>query len=116
MLNLIPTVSELLKYVLEGSAVALAAFYIPQRKTDPKDIALIALTAALSFWLLDKLAPRVGSGMRQGAGFGVGYGMVGGAEPQPHEFATQRCPVSEQQDQQQDAQYAAAEAYEHQHE
>jgi len=66
------------KYALEGAAVAAAAFYIPQRKSNLQEVAMIALTAALVFAVLDNFAPSVGSGARQGAGFGIGYGMVGG--------------------------------------
>jgi len=78
MLDIVPSFDDLVKYVLQGVGVAVAAFYIPQRKTKLQEIGLISLVAALSFWLLDKFAPEVGRGMRQGAGFGVGYGMVGG--------------------------------------
>ena len=41
---------------------------------------MIALTAAAVFAVLDNFAPNVGSGARQGAGFGIGYTMVGGSE------------------------------------
>lgn len=69
---------SLVKYVLEGAAVAAAAFYIPSRKSDLKEVLMIALTAAAVFAVLDNFAPNVGSGARQGAGFGIGYTMVGG--------------------------------------
>jgi hypothetical protein len=73
-----------IKYLLEGAAVAVAAFYIPQRKVDLQEIALIAVTAAAVFMVLDFFAPSVSVGARQGTGFGIGYKMVGGdpnAEP-----------------------------------
>ena len=70
---------SLVKYVLEGAAVAAAAFYIPSRKSDLKEVLMIALTAAAVFAVLDNFAPNVGSGARQGAGFGIGYTMVGGS-------------------------------------
>ena len=69
--------AALLKYVLEGLAVALAAFYIPQRKVDVKEIVLIALTAAAVFSILDQFSPLTGISARQGAGFGIGLNQVG---------------------------------------
>ncbi len=71
-------VQSLVKYLLEGAAVAAAAFYIPKRKTDLQEVAMIALTAAAVFAVLDNFAPDVSAGARQGAGFGVGYNLVGG--------------------------------------
>lgn len=76
MINL----QDLVKYMLEGAAVALAAFYIPQRKGDLKEIAIIALTAALTFAILDQFAPGIAAGTRQGAGFGIGYNITNGLE------------------------------------
>jgi hypothetical protein len=81
-------VKKLIKYLLEGSAVAIAAFYIPQKKVDPIEIGLIALTAAAIFMILDYFAPSVASGARTGAGFGIGYGLVqgGGDDGAPDEM------------------------------
>lgn len=70
---------SLVKYLLEGLAVAAAAFYIPRVKSDLREIAMIALTAAAVFAVLDQFAPRVAVGARQGAGFGIGFKLVGGA-------------------------------------
>lgn len=75
-------VKRLIKYLLEGLAVAVAAFYIPQKKVDPYEIGLIALTGAAIFMVLDYFAPAVAGGARAGAGFGVGFGLVGGADDQ----------------------------------
>ena len=81
MFNLI----NLVKYLLEGLAVAVAAFYIPQKNMNMKDIAIIALTAAATFAVLDMFSPFTGSGARQGAGFGIGYNMVTGGGFQDQE-------------------------------
>ncbi len=70
--------SNLVKYALEGLAVAVAAFYIPRRNLNLKDIVLIALTAAATFAVLDMFSPFVSVSARQGAGFGIGYNMVTG--------------------------------------
>ena len=71
---------QYLKYLLEGLAVAAAAYYIPQKKTSLKEVAMIALTAAATFAVLDIFAPAVASGARHGAGFGIGANHVGFGE------------------------------------
>lgn len=69
--------TSLIKYLLEGLAVAITAFLLPTANLDGKEIALIALTAAAVFSLLDTLAPEIGTASRQGAGFGIGLKQVG---------------------------------------
>lgn len=75
--------ASLFKYLLEGAAVAFAAFYIPRKNINIGEIAMIALAAAATFALLDVFAPTVSTGARQGSGFGIGYqlstSMTGGA-------------------------------------
>ena len=71
---------QYLKYLLEGLAVAAAAYYIPQKKTSLREVAMIALTAAATFAVLDIFAPAIASGARQGAGFGIGANHVGFGE------------------------------------
>lgn len=70
-------VHSLVKYLLEGLAVAVAAYLIPKKSVQPKEIALIGLTAAAMFAVLDQFAPLVAVGARQGAGFGIGLQQVG---------------------------------------
>jgi hypothetical protein len=70
-------VKNLLKYALEGAAVAVAAYYIPKRKVDLREIAMIAATAAVVFLLLDTFAPSIGEGARLGSGFGIGANQAG---------------------------------------
>ena len=65
------------KYLVEGGAVAVAAYFIPRRKMDLQEVALIAVTAAAVFAILDLYAPSVAAGARQGAGFGIGATQVG---------------------------------------
>ena len=69
--------SRLIKYLVEGGAVAVAAYFIPRRKMDLQEVAMIALTAAAVFAILDLYAPGVAMGARQGAGFGIGAAQVG---------------------------------------
>ena len=71
-------VRRAVKYLVEGSAVALAAFFIPQgRRLKLEEVAMIALTAAATFAVLDMLAPAMSGAARTGAGFGVGANLVG---------------------------------------
>jgi len=70
-------VQRAIKYMVEGLAVSVAAYYIPRKKMNLQEIAMIALTAAAALAVLDMLAPTVGSFARHGAGFGIGAGMVG---------------------------------------
>lgn len=75
-------VSRLGKYSVEGFMVAIAAFYIPRRGKAGKSLlmieeaVLIGLTAAATFALLDTFSPSIGNTVRQGAGFGIGAGIV----------------------------------------
>lgn len=78
---------SLLKYFLEGLAVALAAYYIPKRNISVTEVIMIAATAGITFLILDMLAPTIGSGARLGAGLGIGFKQVGfeGMDGQPQE-------------------------------
>jgi len=70
-------VRRAIKYLVEGLAVATAAYYIPRKQMNLQEIAMIAVTAAASLAILDLLAPSVGAHARHGAGFGIGAGLVG---------------------------------------
>ena len=76
-LNLQEILARAIKYVVEGGAVAVAAYFIPRKKMNLQEIVMIALTAAAVFAILDLYAPAVGVASRQGAGFGIGASMVG---------------------------------------
>lgn len=67
---------RIIKYVLEGAMVALAAYLIPAKKPQAEEILTIALVAAATFSLLDMFAPSIGSSARVGAGLGVGLGLT----------------------------------------
>ena len=77
--------SELLtraiKYIVEGLMVAIAAFAIPKHSMKLDEIALIALTAAATFSILDTYIPSMGVNARTGAGFGIGANLVGFPRP-----------------------------------
>jgi len=73
-------VQSLVKYLLEGIAVSVAAFYLTQKKNNLQEVLVLGIVAAASFLILDQFAPGVAGGARQGAGFGVGYQLVGGGD------------------------------------
>ena len=66
-----------IKYFVEGLMVAIAAFVIPQKNLKLDEIALIALTAAATFSILDTYLPSMAVTARSGAGFGIGANLVG---------------------------------------
>jgi hypothetical protein len=69
---------RVIKYLVEGLVVALAAFTIPKKQLNVEEIVTIALTAAATFSILDVFIPAMGSSARGGAGFGIGANLVGG--------------------------------------
>ena len=75
--NLQEVLKRAIKYLIEGTAVAVAAFFIPKNQPKLEEVLMIAVTAAATFALLDLYAPSVSAYARQGAGFGVGANLVG---------------------------------------
>jgi hypothetical protein len=74
---------SILKYLLEGIAVALATGILSRGKTSAGEVFLMAISSMAVFLVLDLYAPLTAAGARQGAGFGLGFkmvGMSGGAE------------------------------------
>jgi len=70
-------VKRIIKYLVEGIMVAIAAFVIPQRTLKMDEVILIALTAAATFSILDTYVPSLAVSARTGAGFGIGANLVG---------------------------------------
>jgi hypothetical protein len=72
----------ILKYALEGLIIAIAAYYIPlMYKTSLKtptfnEIFSIGLTASLTMIVLDFFSKQTATGVRFGAGLGIGKGLV----------------------------------------
>jgi ABC-type Co2+ transport system permease subunit len=77
MLDLGELVSRAIKYLVEGLMVALAAYAIPKRSLNLDEIALIALTAAATFTILDTYLPAMAVSARQGTGLGIGFNLSG---------------------------------------
>ena len=76
LINVGELVKRIIKYLVEGLMVAIAAYAIPKRSLNIEEIVLIALTAAATFSILDTYVPAMGATARGGAGFGIGANLV----------------------------------------
>lgn len=74
---------RIIKYVLEGSMVAIAVALIPSKKPSLEEILTIALIAAATFSLLDMFAPSIGQSARIGSGFAIGASLAKWPSPAP---------------------------------
>ena len=77
LLNFRELITRVVKYLVEGIMVAIAAYAIPKKSLNMDEVALIALTAAATFSILDTYLPSMGVSARSGAGFGIGANLVG---------------------------------------
>jgi ABC-type Co2+ transport system permease subunit len=69
--------TRVIKYFLEGVAVAVAMVLIPRKVSSVEEIFTVSVFAAMVFAILDLLSPSIGLTSRQGAGFGLGATLVG---------------------------------------
>ena len=76
IVNVGELVKRIIKYLVEGLMVAIAAFAIPKRSLAIDEIVVLALTAAATFSILDTYIPSMGVSARSGAGFGIGANLV----------------------------------------
>jgi ABC-type Co2+ transport system permease subunit len=65
-------IKRLIKYLIEGLIVAIAAFAIPKRSLNLEEILLLSLTSGATFCILDTYLPAVGISTKQGVGLGLG--------------------------------------------
>jgi len=77
LINVGELVKRIIKYLVEGLMVAIAAYAIPKRSLNVEEIILIALTAAATFSILDTYIPSMGVSARTGSGLGIGMNLVG---------------------------------------
>jgi|UniRef100_A0A6C0H904 ABC-type Co2+ transport system permease subunit len=77
MFDVYELVKRIIKYLVEGLMVAIAAYAIPKQSLKLDEIMLLALTAAATFSILDSYIPSIGVTARSGAGFGIGANLVG---------------------------------------
>lgn len=75
------------KYLLEGSTVGFAAFFIPKDHPALDEVFLISIVAAATFSVIDLFAPSIAPHARQGAGFGIGASLY--QYPAPHKIHNQ---------------------------
>ena len=69
-------VNRVIKYLIEGLFVALAAVFVPKRTLPWEEIVTLGVVAAAVFAILDVVSPSIGYTARQGAGFGIGANLV----------------------------------------
>lgn len=77
IVNVRELITRMVKYVFEGVMVAIAAYSIPKKSLNLDEVCIIALTAAVTFSILDSFLPSMASSARSGAGFGIGANLVG---------------------------------------
>jgi ABC-type Co2+ transport system permease subunit len=77
MFNTNELIKRIIKYVVEGLMIAVAAYVIPKKSLNLEEIGCLALTAAATFAILDTYIPSMGVSARSGAGFGLGANLVG---------------------------------------
>ena len=70
-------IKNLLKYLLEGFAVAMSAYIILRKQnTNFETILIIGLTAAAVYAILDNFTPDISSETRRGSGVSLGWNLL----------------------------------------
>ncbi len=67
---------RVVKYVLEGLVVAIAAILLPKTKPDFEAVIALALVAASTFAIVDTMMPSLNYPLNMGVGFGIGANLV----------------------------------------
>jgi hypothetical protein len=68
---------RVVKYVLEGLVVAIAAILLPTKgKPDFESVIALALVAACTFAIIDTMMPSLSYPVNMGVGFGIGANLV----------------------------------------
>ena len=77
LVNVNELVKRVIKYLVEGLMVAIAAYAIPKARNalNIEEIMFIALTAAATFSILDTYIPSMGVSARSGTGLGIGLNL-----------------------------------------
>jgi hypothetical protein len=70
-------ITRILKYIVEGLAVALVAYLLPSKSLPSEEIIYLHVSAAAIFSILDLLAPSISSTVREGVGYGLGFRLAG---------------------------------------
>jgi hypothetical protein len=70
-------IKNLLKYLLEGFAVAMSAYIILRKQnTNFETILIIGLTAAAVYAILDNFTPELSDDTRRGSGVSIGWNLL----------------------------------------
>lgn len=69
--------TRIVKYLIEGVAVALACALVPRKPLPMSEVMTVAVLAAAVFAVLDVLAPSMSSSARSGTGMGIGFRLAG---------------------------------------
>ena len=69
-------VIRILKYVIEGLVVGIAAYFV-SKKLSFEEVLIIGITASATLAVLDLYSPSIGNATRLGAGIGLGSKLVG---------------------------------------
>ena len=69
---------KVIKYLILGAVVSVVSALLPKKSMNIEEIVVIGVTAAAVFAILDVFAPAIGQSARNGAGMGIGLGLVGG--------------------------------------
>ena len=77
ILNIAELIRRMIKYLVMGLMVSIAAYAIPKRSLNIEEIVLLALTAAATFSILDTYLPSMGVSARTGTGLGIGLHLAG---------------------------------------
>lgn len=64
------------KYLIEGSVIALVAFFLPKKTLNVEEIVIIALVASSTLAILDIFIPSMYDSTKNGAGIGIGLQLV----------------------------------------
>jgi hypothetical protein len=76
-INVKEIIKRVIRYLVEGGAVACASAILPKKALKMDEILMIALVAAATFSILDTYIPSMGASARNGAGLGIGFNLVG---------------------------------------
>ncbi len=69
-------VIRILKYLIEGIVVGIAAFFV-SKKLSWDEVMIIGITAAATLAVLDLYSPSISGATRLGAGLGLGTRLIG---------------------------------------
>jgi len=70
-------IKRIVKYLVMGLMVALCLFLIPKKSMSIDEIALVALSTACIFSVIDTYLPSFSNSVKTGAGLGVGLQLIG---------------------------------------